>query len=525
MSTPLLIALDSGTSVVKAVLFDAEGRELHHAQRPNRPHHRPDGGVEQDMAQTWADAAAVLGEIAAWCAAHDRSGDLAALAVTGQGDGTWLIDTQGEPLIPAFLWLDGRAGGLVETLRREGIGRAVFAHTGSGLNTCQQSGQLLWLRRHAPDTLARAATALHCKDWLFFRLTGVRATDPSEACFTFGDWRRRAYADEVLAALGLSAERRLLPPILDGARETRPLLAGVGRTIGLPAGLPVVLGYVDVVCTALGAGIFGAGPAGVSILGSTGMHIRLARTPQEVSLPPQETGYVMVFPAPPAVIQAQTNMAATLNLDWLAGLFSEAAAAAGASLPREAALIHLLGEAEKREDAVLYHPFISPAGERGPFNDPRARAAFLGLDQRSGWGALARAVLESLALAARDCYQAMGGAPEEVRLSGGAGRSALLRRLLAAALERPLRLCRRAEAGAAGAAMIAATAIGLFPGLEEAAARWVVPLLGPAEPPLPDLTRRLVSLYEVYRSSCLSMRETWAGLAALRETTKGSLHA
>jgi|BEDMetMinimDraft_2_1075160.scaffolds.fasta_scaffold03309_2 erythritol kinase len=525
MSTPLLIALDSGTSVVKAVLFDAEGRELHHAQRPNHPRHLPDGGVEQDMAQTWADAVAVLGEIAAWCTEHDRRGDLAALAVTGQGDGTWLIDAKGEPLHPAFLWLDGRAGELVGALRRDGTSRAVFAHTGSGLNTCQQSSQLLWLKRNAPDVLRRAATAFHCKDWLFFNLTGVRATDPSEACFTFGDWRRRDYADEVLAALGLSGERHLLPPILDGVRETRPLRPEAARAIGLPSGLPVVLGYVDVVCTALGAGIFGAGPAGVSILGSTGMHLKLAAAPEAVTLSPNETGYVMVFPAPPAVMQAETNMAATLNLDWLAGLFADAAALAGASPPpRAEALARLLALAEEGAETVLYHPFISPAGERGPFNEPRARAAFIGFDQRSGWSGLARAVLESLALAARDCYEAMGGAPAEIRLSGGAGKSPLLRRLLAAALERPLRLCRRAEAGAAGAAMIAAAATGLVPDLATATTRWVGPELGPPEPPLPDLASRLDSLYPVYRRSYQALAETWSALALFRKTTR-SPHA
>ncbi len=530
MSAPLIITLDSGTSVVKAVLFDETGRELRHAQRPNRPHHRPDGGVEQDMAETWRDAVAVLGEIAAWCAAAGRLADVAALAVTGQGDGTWLIDAAGAPVAPAWLWLDGRAGRLAAELRRNGTGSAVFAHTGSGLNTCQQSSQLLWIKRHAPDLLRRAATALHCKDWLFFNLTGVRATDPSEACFTFGDWRRRTYAEEVLVALGLTAERRLLPPILDGVRETRPLSTEAARAIGLPAGLPVALGYVDVVCTALGAGIYGAGAdgggaGGVSILGSTGMHLKLALRPEEVHLSPDETGYVMVLPAAPAVMQAQTNMAATLNLDWLAGLFAEAAREAGALLPREGALAHLVALAEPVAEALLYHPFISPAGERGPFNDANARAAFIGLDQRSSWGALARAVLESLALAARDCFEAMGGPPEEIRLSGGAGKSPFLRRLLAAALRRPVRLCQRGEAGAAGAAMIAAQAVGLVPDLASAAAVWVSPLLGPAEPALPALAQRLDALYPAYRRSCQALSETWAELAAFRELTKRSDHA
>ncbi len=524
MSTPLILALDSGTSVIKAVAFEADGRTAAAVARPNRFSQTPDGGAEQDMAANWADAVGVLGELVARLAATRPGATFAALAVTGQGDGTWLIDAEGAPVGPALLWLDARAAPIVEALRADGAAAAAFRFTGTGLNACQQSAQLRWLAEARPAALGRAALALHCKDWLYFNFTGALASDPSEACFTFGDWRARCYRDEVSAALGLVAERRLLPPIVDGTRQSHPLTAAAARATGLPAGLPVVLGYVDVVCTALGGGIYGAGEAGVSIIGSTGMHLRLARDPAEVVASAAITGYCMPFPVPGHTMQAQTNMAATLNIDWLAGLLRQACRLAGAAEPTPAAVLGMLDRAaaEARPGAVLFHPFISSAGERGPFTDARARAAMFGFDQSAGLAEVARGVLEGLGFAARDCFAAIGGAPAELRISGGAGRSPAMRQILAAALDRPVRWVAQPEAGAAGAAMIAACRIGLFADMQSCAQQWITPLLGVAEPPDPALTTLYARLFPLYRDGYLAMRDLWQRLPAARETPDAS---
>lgn len=515
MRDPIILALDAGTSVVKAVAFDAAGRVLAEAARANIVTTVADGGVEQDMARTWTDAASVLAELAQ----RLPRARLAALAVTGQGDGTWLVDAAGAPAAPAMLWLDARARGIVERRRADGSAAAAFVHTGSGLNACNQSSQLLWLAERRPEVLARSATAMHCKDWLYFRLTGIRATDPSEACFTFGDWRTRDYSAAVLAALGLADMRGKLPPIVDGTRTTHRLSAQAAMTTGLPAGLPVALAHVDVVCTALGGGLFGAGPAGVTILGSTGMHLRLAARTEDVRPSTEMTGYCMCFPVPGHVMQAQSNMAATLNIDWLLDLIAEAHALSGAAPPARAALLAALDRAAAAAapGAALYHPFISPAGERGPFIDASARAALLGLEATAGLGAIARAVLEGLGFAARDCYEAMGGVPAEIRASGGAARSATMRAILAACLDRPVRVVAQPEAGAAGAAMIAAVGIGLYPDMAACAAQWVAPLLGAEEAPDPALAARYARLFPLYREAYRLMPSLWRGLAAARE--------
>jgi erythritol kinase len=516
MSRDVLIGLDAGTSVTKAVAFSLAGQELASVGRPNLYDELPGGAVEQDMARTWADTAAVLRDLAE-AVPHLRSRAVA-LAVTGQGDGTWLFDAAGEPIAPAWLWLDSRAAGIVRELDRSGARALAYRHTGCGLNACNQSAQLLWLKRHAPEILTRVATASHCKDWLYLQLTGERVTDVSEGTFTFGDFRTRAYAPEVLAALGLEGERRLLPEMVDGSRITHPLSAAAAAATGLPEGLPVALGYVDVLCTALGGGVYEPGRAiGCSIVGSTGMHMRFLPDAAEVRLGPEPSGYTMPFPVPGSAAQMQSNMAATLNIDWIVELSRQAADLFGHAVDRRQALAALDARVlEGTPAAALYHPYIHEAGERGPFIDPAARAQLSGLSTRTGLLDVARSVYEGLALAARDCYAAMGHVPEEIRVAGGAARSRALRTILASVLGVPVRESSRQEAGAAGAAMMAAVAVGVFPDMASAAAEWVAPLLGDLVPPEPELAGRYARLFPIYVATRQAMPPIWAALADFR---------
>jgi erythritol kinase len=510
----VLIGIDAGTSVIKSIAFDTAGRQIAAAALPNHYETLPGGGAEQDLTRTWADAATTLRQLA------DKVPDLArrtvAIAVTGQGDGTWLIDNKGEPVAKGWLWLDARAAAVVEEIRARPDDRLRFERTGSGLAACQQGSQFVFMKRNMPAMLAMAATAFHCKDWLYFKLTGERATDPSEGTFTFGDFRTRDYCGEVLDVLDVADLRHLLPPIVDGTRHSTGLSLAAADATGMLAGTPVVLGYVDVVCTALGAGLLDRKrKPGCSIIGSTGMHMRLAETPDDVQLNQAATGYTMAMPSPGVFAQMQSNMAATLNIDWVLGLASGILASQGISRSN-GEMIALVDAwiAASQPASLLYQPYVSEAGERGPFVDANARAGFVGISSRHGYADLVRAVFEGLAFAARDCYAAMGPLPREIRLTGGAARSPALRKILGAAVGADIRTSEREEAGAAGAAMIAAVCVGQYASMDDCVAEWVTPLLGTAEPS----DRALAAIYDKITPSYMlaheALRPVWRALAA-----------
>lgn len=522
MRDGVLIGIDAGTSVMKSVAFTVAGEQIASAAIPNVYETFADGGAEQDMARTWRDAAATLKQLTEKI--PDLATRLIAISVTGQGDGMWLIDKQGEPVAPAWLWLDARAASIAEDFTRNAEYPAHYQRTGTGVNACQMSTQLAWMSRHRPEVLARATTGFHCKDWLHFKLTGKRATDPSEANFTFGQYTTRTYAPHILDALGAPEARRLLPDIVDGTEESHGLSAEAASLTGLKTGTPVTLGYVDVVCTGLGGGLFDPqGRTGCTIVGSTGMHMRVAPTSAHVRLNAELSGYTMAFPVPGMYAQMQSNMASTLNIDWLLDVARDVLKSEGVERSRGDLLKgmddRIMGIAPGR---VLYHPYISQAGERGPFMEPAARAMFSGLEMGMGYADLMRGVFEGLCFAARDCYAAMGDIPEEVRITGGAARSRALRLMLASTLRSRVRTVSREEAGAAGTAMMAAVQQKLYPDMATCVAQWVDPLLGEITHPDPILTGVYDGAFKLYKETREKMRPIWRAMAANRT---GAAHA
>src|SRR6185312_1542958 len=114
MTRDIIIGVDSGTSLIKSVAFTTTGEQIAVVALPNDYATLADGGVEQDLRKTWADCAATLRQLAE--KVPNLAARVAAIGVTAQGDGTWLIDRDGEPVAPGWLWLDSRAAAIAEAV-------------------------------------------------------------------------------------------------------------------------------------------------------------------------------------------------------------------------------------------------------------------------------------------------------------------------------------------------------------------------------------------------------------------------
>jgi sugar (pentulose or hexulose) kinase len=252
----MYIGIDVGTSTVKAAAFDATGRQLAVAARPvGLSMHG--GFVEQDMDEVYGAVVAVLDELTA-----EVDGPFELAGLTGQGDGVWLVDSEGRPVRAAASWMDGRAHELLDQWLADGTFETVFRRTGSAMFPGCPGPLLAWLAAHEPKSLDAAATALYCKDMVFQRLTGARATtDVSDASMPFLDPRTRSYDNGVVELLGLTRRRRLLAPVSD------PVATAETRGEGLPAGTRIANGPYDLPACALGAGVTEPGD-GLLIVGT-----------------------------------------------------------------------------------------------------------------------------------------------------------------------------------------------------------------------------------------------------------------
>ena len=428
----VLVAIDLGTSAVKAGVLSVDGRLRGFARVPYALLFDGAAGRAEQHPDAWWTALVRGIGIARAQAAVDGPVEPLAICVVGQGPTLVATAADGHALAPAMTWLDRRAG--VETA----AAAAAIGRQGWVVGLLGRARLLAALR---PEVVERAAWLLAAWDHVAFRLTGVAAAslqDPSEALT----------AAEAHAA-GL--DERIAPPAARAGTVIGRLRAGPAAELGLPLDLPVVAGANDAIATFLGAGLTAPGQAidtgGTS--GGFGLYVD-----RPVSAPPLWTG-----PAPlPGLHYVGGAMAGTGKaLDWLAGdVF-------GGSTP----LVELLAEAATAPvgaGGLLFLPYL--AGERWPLHDPVARGAFVGLTLRHRRAHLVRAVLEAAAFALRHVAApaVAAGLPfTELRVTGGTAASRLWNQVKADVVGVEVAVPRVTEASVAGAAILAALGIGLVP--------------------------------------------------------------
>ncbi|KAB2379554.1 FGGY-family carbohydrate kinase [Actinomadura montaniterrae] len=496
-----VVCVDAGTTMIKAVGYAEDGTELAVVRRPTTVSRPAPGRAEQDMAEVWDAVAGAVREAAAEVTALGAGVDL--LALTAQGDGCWLVDSGGEPAGPAILWNDGRAAAIVEGWARSGVIAEAFPANGSLPFPGLPNAILTWLREHDPDRLARSAASLTCGGWIFARLTGRVAADSSDASAPFMDVRERAYSGDLLRLYGMEWARPLLPDLLGDDERAAPLTPEAADVLGLAAGTPVVLAPYDIASTAIGAGAVGTGQA-CTILGTT---LCTEMVVDEPRLDGEPSGFTVAMGLPDRWLRAFPTLAGGQVVDWARrtlGLGDD-----------PSALSALAAQSPPGAGGLVFLPYLSPAGERAPFLDPRARGAFHGLTVEHERADLARAVLEGLSLVVRDCLEAAGTRPTELRVSGGGSASAFWLGVLADVTGVPVVRSADAEAGARGAFIVGLLATGRAKDAREAAGQYVRP--GEVYEPDPGRAAHYAQTYQDFLDIRQATAPAWPTLAAMRE--------
>ena len=433
-----VIAIDAGTSTIKAAAFDRSGREQFVARRESIVERPREGWSEQDMLLVWDRVCEAVRET------MKHAGSVEAIAITAQGDGCWLIDAAGNPVGPAMLWNDARASDRVTAWTTDGTMACGYALNGSVTFPGLANALLHWMQDQQPDHLDRSAYALTCGSWIFYKATGDIRAELSDACAPFIDARTATYSDDLLAIYDLAAQRRLLAPIKSGPAR---LSAEAAQHMGLPTGLPVVLAPYDVPSAALGVGAHEAGDA-IAVLGTTFLCGAVIGEP---AIADEPSGCLVTLGLPSRYLRFQPTLAGMEVVHWAARMLGLADA-------RD--VIALAAEAPPGANGVIFLPYLSPAGERAPFLDPAARGSFCNLSLAHSRADLARAVVEGLCMVIRDCLDATGVRPSELRLSGGGTTSPLFCQMLVDVTGIPAQRVTSSELTCRGAALYVLLTLG-----------------------------------------------------------------
>jgi xylulokinase len=509
MTHHYLLAHDLGTTGNKAILFDAEEGVVLASTFESYPTDYPQPAwAEQDPADweraIWQATRRLL------CQTDVEPGAIAAVSFSGTMQGALLVDRQGAPLGKAIIWADQRATPQADLIGAVCDPQTLYHLTGQRLSPTYTAPKVLWIKEHAPQEYGQAYKVLQAKDYAAFLLTGVFATDASDASATLlFDLVGRHWATDLIAALGLNCE--LFPEVHASTAIIGHVTPVAAAASGLLAGTPVVIGGGDGACATVGAGSVRQGEA-YAYLGSSSW---IAVTTRQPIYDPQRRTFTLAHLIPGYYFSLGTMQAAGGAYGWLERLLHpDGNAQVLQTMDTEAASV------PAGANGLLFLPYLM--GERSPYWNPLARGALVGLAIPHGQAEFARAVLEGVALnlgLILEALQAQDVQIGRLLLIGGGARSAVWRQILADVLDLPVWLpALTTEATALGAVVAGGVGVGLF-----ADYNVIDRLVSPreAEHPEPARHQHYAALLDLFRQTYEALNPIFAKLAGLAAVKPG----
>lgn len=454
----MILSHDLGTTGNKATLVTNDGHLLRSVVVSYPVDFGPGGKAEQEPDHWWSAVVAASRDLLMLAAVNPSEVDV--VSFSGQMMGVVPVDSGGDAVRPAIIWADTRAQSeTAQMVDRVGLVRA-YRMTGHRLNPTYSLAKMMWLRNNEPDAYARTITFLQAKDYAVLRLTGVRVTDPSDASSTNAyDQRTGTWSDELLDAAGVDG--RLLPEIVASTTVVGTVTADAAAATGLRAGTPVVIGGGDGPTAALGAGIVDEHSGAYAYLGSSSWVSISAPEPLHDELMRSMTFNHVV---PGQFVPTATMQAGGASLQWIVETLSPAE-------PQYGEILLGAGKATAAQDGLFFLPHL--LGERSPYWNPLARAAFIGLQMHHGRAAMTRAVLEGVAFNLRTgllAFAENGRPATGIDVIGGAANAGPLLDITADVWDLPVRTRNLVdEANAVGAAVIGGVGVGIFDSFSAAA--------------------------------------------------------
>jgi len=506
-----LLGIDIGTSGAKAVLCDIRGHVAAISVR-DYPLYTPKAGwAEQDPEDWWrATVAAVRDVMDKGQVPPDR---VHAVGLSGQQHGSVFLDGSHRVLRRALLWCDQRTAPQCDWIH-EMVGLdTVLAETLNPVVTQFQAPKIVWLQQSEPELFERVRMILLPKDYIRFRLTGVFATEVSDASGTsLLNLAERNWSRVMLSALGLTAD--MLPEVHESPVASSAICGSAARETGLSVATPVAGGAGDNAASAVGCGIVEDGAVAVSVGTSGTVSASMGRP----AFDPEHRVDTCCHAVPGQWLAMGVMLSAGGALRWFRDALCEAESeeARSRGIDTYQVIAERAALAPAGSEGLLFLPYLS--GERTPYTDPDARGCLVGLELRHTKSHMARAIMEGVSYGLRDAVEViheMGLPIRELRGTGGGFRGGFWGQIFSDVCRKPVWGIAVDEGAAFGAALLAGVAVGIWPDVESACAAAVKTVH--LATPDPSSSRIYGRYYAVYRGLYGALREHFAGIAALRK--------
>jgi gluconokinase len=449
--TPVVVALDVGSSSVRALAFDPVGRGLGlECQRPYEPQTTADGGVEVDADRLVLLATEALEGLVA--ALGSRVGAVLAVATSTFWHTLLGLDEAGRPRTPVYSWADTRSADAVEALRARIDEKAYHARVGCRLHTSYLPARLWWLRERDARAFGAVRRWVSFGEYLGLHLFGELRTSVSMASGTgLFDQSARRWDPPILDTLGLTTEH--LGPIVDLDRPFRGLRPEFAGRWPALARVPWYPALGDGACSNVGAGC--VTPARAALMVGTSGAMRICLTAESVAVP--EGLWCYRVDGRRLLLGGSLSNGGSFYA-WLVETLR---------LPAPEGAERALAAMEADAHGLTVLPFL--AGERSVGWVATARAAVVGLSLATRPMDILRAGLETVAyrfaLIHERLREACPDLREVVATGGALLASPAWTGIMADVLGVPLTPSTEAEGSSRGAALLASEALGLIPSI------------------------------------------------------------
>ena len=441
----LYIGIDLGTSAVKLLLMDGAGK-IHKIVSREYPLEFPRPGWSQQRPEDWKEA--VFSGIRELLSGFDGS-RVAGIGAGGQMHGLVVLDEQDRVIRPAILWNDGRTAEQVAYLNEEIGMKRLSQMTANIAFAGFTAPKLLWMREKEPENFARIHRIMLPKDYINYILTGVHATDYSDASgMLLLDVEKKRWSAEMLALCGVRENQ--MPRLYESYETVGTVKPEIAKELGIPASCRVCAGAGDNAAAAVGTGVVGRGGCNIS-LGTSGTVFISSDTFRV-----DENNALHAFAHADGGYHLMGCMlcAASCNKWLMEDIFHT---------DRYGEEQAAIAEDKLGENHVFFLPYLM--GERSPINDTNARGTFLGLTMDTCRADMTQAVLEGVAFAIRDSFEVvkkLGIDVKTSKLCGGGAKSPLWKKILANVLNMDLELVASEQGPGMGGAMLAMVACGEY---------------------------------------------------------------
>lgn len=467
------IGVDLGTSSLKLLLTDADGKVINSVTRDYSVSYPKSGWSEQNAEDWWSALKLGLPELI-----KDINGEeVAGLGVAGQMHGLVILDEDDNVIRPVILWNDGRTRKETEYLNNV-IGKDVLSENTANIAFAGFTApKILWVRENEPENFEKINKIMLPKDYLNYLLTGVHACDYSDASgMLLLDVKNKCWSRKMLDICTVNEEQ--MPKLFESYEVIGSVLPEIASELGISSKAIVVAGAGDNAAAAIGTATTGEGKCNIS-LGTSGT----------IFVSSDKFG-VDKFNALHSFAHADGGfhlmgciLSAASCHKWLC---DKVLCEKDYALLESEIDTALLGKNE-----LFFLPYLM--GERSPINDTDATGMFIGLRPDTSRSQMLLAVLEGVSFAIRDNIEiakSLGIDVKESCLCGGGAKSRLWRKILANVLNIKLNIPVAEEGPGYGTAILAMVGAGEYESVSEAAER----LVEIKENIIPE--EELVALYE-----------------------------